>query len=179
MPSAFFLVSDEGPATISVPPSVNPPAGGGPAHDGETLSAGPGTWNATGTPTYTYQWQRCDAAGNDCQDIAGATSSTYTPTAADVGGTVRVVVTATNAAGATPAPPRRSRSSPRRRSTPRRPTLSGAGDGGPAARPPTPAHWTGTGPVDAGLPVAALRRGRQQLPGHRGRHRQHLHAERR
>ena len=126
MPSAFFLVSDEGPATISVPPSVDPPAGGGPAHDGQTLSADPGNWNATGTPTYTYQWQRCDAAGNNCQDIPGATHSTYTPTAADVGGTVRVVVTATNAAGATSSvSAHRSRSSPRRRSTPRRPRFPG------------------------------------------------------
>ena len=100
MPSAFFLVSDEGPATSTgAGPTVGAPAGGGVAHDGETLSADPGTWNGTGTLTYAYQWQRCDADGNNCQDIAGATGSHYTPTAADVGGTVRVVVTATNDAG--------------------------------------------------------------------------------
>ena len=39
-----------------------------------------------GHATYAYQWQRCDAAGNNCQDIPGATGSTYTPSAADVGG---------------------------------------------------------------------------------------------
>jgi hypothetical protein len=99
MPSAFFLVSDEGPATSTGPgPAIAPPAGGV-AHDGQSLSADPGTWNGTGTLTYGYQWQQCDANGADCHDIAGATSSTYTPTANDVGGTVRVVVTATNAAG--------------------------------------------------------------------------------
>ena len=100
MPSAFFLVSDEGPATSTGPgPTVGAPAGGGVAHDGEALSADPGSWNGTGTLSYGYQWQRCDANGDNCQNIAGASSSHYTPSAADVGATVRVVVTATNDAG--------------------------------------------------------------------------------
>jgi hypothetical protein len=100
MPSAFFLVSDEGPATSTgAGPTIGLPAGGGAAHDGQTLSADPGSWNGTGTLIYTYQWQRCDANGANCQDIPGATQSTYTPGAADVGGAVRVVVTATNDAG--------------------------------------------------------------------------------
>jgi hypothetical protein len=100
MPTAFFLVSDEGPATSTgAGPTIGAPAGGGAAHDGEALSADPGTWNGTGTLTYAYQWQRCDANGANCVDIAGATASTYTPTGADVGGTVRVAITATNDAG--------------------------------------------------------------------------------
>ena len=130
MPSAFFLVSDEGPATSTgAGPSVGAPAGGGAAHDGETLSADPGNWNGTGTLTYTYQWQRCDANGDNCQNIAGATGSHYTPTADDVGETVRVVVTATNEPAPRRPPPRRRspsrpprpRSAPRRRSSPGRP----------------------------------------------------------
>jgi hypothetical protein len=100
MPSAFFLVSDEGPATSTgAGPTVGAPAGGAIAHDGEALSADPGTWHGTGTLAYGYQWQRCDASGASCQSIPGATGSHYTPTGADVGGTVRVVVTATNDAG--------------------------------------------------------------------------------
>src|SRR5690349_8760353 len=84
MPSAFFLVSDEGPATSTGGgPTIAPPAGGV-AHDGEPLSADPGTWNGTGTLTYGYQWQQCDANGANCHDIAGATSSTYTPSASNV-----------------------------------------------------------------------------------------------
>ena len=51
--------------------------------------------------TYAYQWQRCDADGANCVDIAGATDDTYTPTAADVGHTLRAEVTATNDAGST------------------------------------------------------------------------------
>jgi hypothetical protein len=100
MPSAFFLVSDEGPATSTgAGPTIGAPAGGGAAHDGQALSADPGTWNGTGTLTYGYQWQSCDANGANCHDIPGATSSTYTPTAGDVGRTVRVAITATNDAG--------------------------------------------------------------------------------
>ncbi|HEY7620566.1 MAG TPA: hypothetical protein VH834_12380, partial [Solirubrobacteraceae bacterium] len=99
MPSAFFLVSDEGPATSTgAGPTITPPAGGV-AHDGQALSADPGTWNGTGQLAYRYQWQQCDAGGANCHDIAGATNSTFTPTASLVGSTVRVVVTATNDAG--------------------------------------------------------------------------------
>ena len=45
----------------------------------------------------TYQWQRSSASGY--QDIAGAIAKTYTLTGADVGSTVRVIVTATNVDG--------------------------------------------------------------------------------
>ena len=100
MPSAFFLVSDEGPATSTgAGPTIGAPGGGGAVTNGQTLSADPGTWNGTGTLAYSYQWQRCDANGQNCHDIAGATGSSYTPRDADVGGTVRVAVTASNDAG--------------------------------------------------------------------------------
>ena len=66
---------------------------------GQTLTASTGTWNSSTTPTYTYQWQRCDTAGNNCAAISGATAQTYTVTNADVNKTLRVVVTATNSSG--------------------------------------------------------------------------------
>ena len=47
------------------------------ATQGQPLTADAGNWNGTGPVTHAYQWQRCDAAGNNCQDIAGATGSTY------------------------------------------------------------------------------------------------------
>jgi hypothetical protein len=66
---------------------------------GQTLTEAHGSW--TPTPTgYTYQWQRCDAAGNACSAISGASGQTYTLTAADVGATVRVQETASDATGA-------------------------------------------------------------------------------
>ncbi len=57
-----------------------------------TLTAG--TYSPTPT-AQTYQWERCDSGGNNCSNIGGATNTTYTPVAGDVGSTLRVVETAT------------------------------------------------------------------------------------
>src|SRR5262249_32319887 len=46
-----------------------------------------------------YQWQDCNAAGEACTDIGGATAASYVLAASDVGHAVRVTVTATNAGG--------------------------------------------------------------------------------
>ncbi|MDA0178738.1 hypothetical protein OJ997_00400 [Solirubrobacter phytolaccae] len=87
-------------ATIAAVAPVNTvdPALSGTTKVGQTLTTSNGTWSGT-TPTFTYQWQRCDAAGSGCADIAGATAQTYTLVAADAGVTVKAKVTATNAAG--------------------------------------------------------------------------------
>jgi hypothetical protein len=45
---------------------------------------------------YEFQWQRCDAAGAQCANIADADEQNYTVAAADRGSTLRVAVTATN-----------------------------------------------------------------------------------
>ena len=70
---------------------------------GQVLTANAGTWKSDTTPTFTYQWQRCDSAGNKCASIAGATAQTYTVQTADVSSTLRVVVTATNKSGSSSA----------------------------------------------------------------------------
>jgi hypothetical protein len=94
MPSMFFVVTDEGPPAAATPPTVS-----GTAQDGTTLSADPGDWNGTPDIDYAYQWQLCDAAGDNCTDIAGATDATYTPGAGAIDHTIRVVVVASNDAG--------------------------------------------------------------------------------
>ncbi len=93
------------PEVIAAPGSpadTAPPSVGGVAEEGRTLTASTGTW--TEDPfAYAYQWQDCNASGGACADVGGATSSSYTVAAADVGHTIRVVVTATNAFGSTAA----------------------------------------------------------------------------
>ena len=80
------------------PTKVTAPAIKGSAQDLQTLTAENGTW--TESPTgFSYQWQRCDESGNNCKAIEKATASTYKLTPADVGFTLRVEVTASNAGG--------------------------------------------------------------------------------
>jgi hypothetical protein len=85
---ATYAPTNSAAPTISGTPQV-----------GQVLTANNGTWNSDTTPTYSYQWQRCDTAGNNCAAIPGATAQTYTVQAADVDKTLRVVVTATNSSG--------------------------------------------------------------------------------
>src|SRR5205807_945789 len=59
-----------------------------------TLSAGTYSPTPTGTSSLRGALPICGAS---CADISGATSSTYTPVAGDVGGTLRVVETVTKA----------------------------------------------------------------------------------
>lgn len=59
----------------------------GTATQGQTLTAGNGSWSAT-PDSFTYQWKRGGT------NISGATASTYLLAAGDVGSTVTVTVTA-------------------------------------------------------------------------------------
>ena len=92
---------------VALPPPPAPantalPAIGGTTTEGQTLNATNGSWE--GSPTsYTYQWQDCNTFGASCTNVSGATASTYVLGAGDVEDTIRVVVTATNEGGSTPA----------------------------------------------------------------------------
>jgi hypothetical protein len=78
------------------------PAISGSAVEGQTLIASSGSWS--GSPTsYAYQWQHCDALGMSCLDVGRATASSYKLSAGDVGGTMSVTVTASNASGSSAA----------------------------------------------------------------------------
>lgn len=80
------------------PAVVTAPSISGTPQQGQTLTAAAGTWNVDGL-TYAFQWQRCDATGANCVDIAGATTGTYVLAATDAGSTFRVNVTAANRFG--------------------------------------------------------------------------------
>jgi Concanavalin A-like lectin/glucanases superfamily len=83
----------------TAPANSSPPTITGTAQEGQLLNANPGTWNGTQPITFAYQWQRCGTTGTGCAPIGGTTSASYPVTSADVGSTLRVTVTATNAAG--------------------------------------------------------------------------------
>ncbi|MEA2217752.1 MAG: thermitase [Solirubrobacteraceae bacterium] len=85
-------------AAPAPPASTAPPAISGIAQAGQSLAASAGSWS--GSPAaYAYQWSRCDAAGGGCGAIAGATAASLVLGSSDVGSTVRVAVTASNASG--------------------------------------------------------------------------------
>jgi len=85
------------------PANTAPPVVSGSAQVGQTLTGTTGTWTYQTTPTYSFQWQRCDVNGNTCSAIVGATATTYVVQAADSGSTLRALVTAQNADGTTSA----------------------------------------------------------------------------
>jgi lysozyme len=83
-----------GPPLLSIPPTIV-----GPPEAGQLLAAVPGTWEGGKPITFTYQWRSCDAAGANCAAITDATGESYRPVSTDVGHSLRVLVTATSAAG--------------------------------------------------------------------------------
>ena len=97
--------TSEKTAVVVAAPPVNEklPTITGTAEDEETLTAETGTWKGTPTITYAYQWELCNKSGEACNNISGATSSTYKLTPTEVGDTLRVIVTAENAGGKVPA----------------------------------------------------------------------------
>ncbi len=123
------------------------PAVDGAARDGATLTATSGGWNGAAGLAFSYRWLRCDAAGAGCVDLAG-TSASYTATAADVGATLRVRVTAdANGGRASSVSVATAVVAPRAPVAVDPPVVSGTPvDGGVLAS--TPGGWAGTGPLD-------------------------------
>jgi hypothetical protein len=80
------------PPVASAPPTIS-----GTAQPGQTLTE---SHSYSGNPTSnSYHWEVCDSSGANCSAITGATAHTYTLAASDVGHTIRVAETASNARG--------------------------------------------------------------------------------
>jgi hypothetical protein len=98
------VVYDATITTRNAPVSASPPSIGEAAvQTGETLTGQPGTWLAparSGSIVYGYRWQSCDPSGAGCRAIPGAQSTSYTASAPDLGHSLRLLVTASNADGA-------------------------------------------------------------------------------
>jgi len=85
--------------------TANAPSGGsativGDPREGQTVLAQSSGWSPT-PASVTYQWERCDLAGDPCSPIAGASEAAYTVAAADDYGRLEVAVTASDTGGST------------------------------------------------------------------------------
>jgi hypothetical protein len=101
--NVFCLIGDDaGNALAGIPTlplNTAAPTITGTAIAQQTLTGAHGAW--TSNPIdYADQWDDCDTAGNSCTPIAGATGLSYALKPSDVGHTIRLVETASNAAGA-------------------------------------------------------------------------------
>ncbi len=65
---------------------------------GQVVSVSDGSW-LNDPDSFAYQWQVCDGSGRGCIDSSGDVGTTHALTAADVGHTLRAVVTASNLGG--------------------------------------------------------------------------------
>jgi subtilisin family serine protease len=122
---------------VSAPAATSLPAIAGTPQDGQKLTASAGVWS--GSPTaYAYQWQRCDSVGGACTAITAASATSYAVSSTDVGSTLRVAVTASNAGGSVTAV-----------SAPTAAVLAAATSTTPSPPPTTTSTTTFTGSLNA------------------------------
>jgi len=89
------------PVVLPDPGETSSPSISGSPTQGKMLTADHGNWIGTSGISFSYQWERCDTNGDNCNNIGGATGRTYTLVSDDVGHTLRVRITAKNDAGST------------------------------------------------------------------------------
>jgi hypothetical protein len=82
--------------TSGAPANTSRPTISGTPAPGNRLQASRGSWSGEQPMTFGFRWTRCDAQGNSCGDISGATESSYVVQNADLGRTLRVRVIARN-----------------------------------------------------------------------------------
>jgi hypothetical protein len=83
----------------NAPVAAGPVSFSGTLRHGETLTANDTTFTGTQPITVSRRWQRCDTTDPaTCDDIPGATGTTYVLTQADVGKRIRRINVATNTA---------------------------------------------------------------------------------
>ena len=81
------------------PRNAQPPTISGTPAQGQTLRVQPGTWNGRQPITFTFNWLRCDTAGNNCIQQPGFNDDAYVVREGDVGKTMRARVNARNSRG--------------------------------------------------------------------------------
>jgi hypothetical protein len=94
-PTAIVQSADASGAPVN----TSRPAITGTPSPGTRLQASRGSWTGDQPITFGFRWTRCDAQGNSCGDISGATESSYAIQSGDLGRTLRVRVIARNDEG--------------------------------------------------------------------------------
>jgi hypothetical protein len=94
----LLLVGAAQGAHRTSPSNTSPPTISGSATIGSKLTASPGSWSGSEPKSFVYQWQRCDANGNNCVQN-GNGKATYGLDVPDSNHRMRVMVTATNSDG--------------------------------------------------------------------------------
>jgi outer membrane protein assembly factor BamB len=94
-PSAVTLTITNGGTAGQVPVELASPSISGAPEEGQPLQANPGTWQQA--TSFTYSWWACGTT--TCNEIPGATSSSFVPTSAQVGDEIAVIVTAVGTGG--------------------------------------------------------------------------------
>ena len=98
--SAAATSNPTGAVQTARPANTTEPSISGTAAVGQRLTANRGEWVGAQPITYSFQWLRCDANGDNCAEIPGAADNTYVVQQADSNRTLRVRVTARNDFGA-------------------------------------------------------------------------------
>ena len=81
------------------PTNVQAPTLSGTFAQAQTIRVSPGSWNGLQPITFTFEWLRCDTAGNNCVVQPGFNDDAYVLREGDVGKTIRARVVARNARG--------------------------------------------------------------------------------
>ena len=100
--TGFTTASTSAGSVVLTPVVPAPTVSSAATITGEALKGATLTGAATfsGAASTTYLWQRCDSAGASCTGTL-ATTTGYTPVAADVGSRLKFVATGTNTGGST------------------------------------------------------------------------------
>jgi hypothetical protein len=107
-PTTSFCAATDGNGDVITgsalgPVNTAPPKIGGEAVVGKILTEEHGSWSGGSILGYTYEWQRCTGGVTNCFRIAGAESQSLILTSEDEGFQVRVLESARNAEGTSPA----------------------------------------------------------------------------
>jgi hypothetical protein len=97
-PGGSTPITSAGSALTAPPALRGSPGITGTTEEGQTLTEKAAVWSNSPT-SITWQWYRCDSAANNCVAILEATAQTYVLSSADIGATIQVWETATNAGG--------------------------------------------------------------------------------